>query len=116
MCGILNDRECWVFIMQAIISLLAIGGCVIFIVNKQEIEWAKNILVMVVSVWFPSPAIHEKKVSQPTIIQNADSYQTLSAGSPIGRRWSVGPNVQGENEGRITSGQGDAKEPANDQE
>ena len=84
--------------MQALISLMTILGCVIFIVQKIELEWTKNILVMIISVWVPSPFIRGRR--EPEIIsQNANNYQALGTGGAIERRWSFLSPLQGKVQG-----------------
>ena len=111
MCGLLVDRSCWVFIVQALISVAAIGSCVFFIGHSTEVEWAKNILVMVLSVWFPSPTVG----GLVAISQNADNNKTISPRGAAGRRWRVKENVQGEIPRSGESGPRDDEELKNQQ-
>lgn len=57
MCSMVLDRRCWLFLVQACISFLTVSICTVLLFHGVEVEWAKSILVMVVSVWFPAPSI-----------------------------------------------------------
>lgn len=112
MCKVLLDRKCWLFAMQALISTMAIILCSILIYTRNEIEWAKSILIMIVSVWFPSPSVGLGS----TIIQNEDHNEAISATGATGRRWSELSPVQRKKPWSPTGGEGDVKELANEEE
>lgn len=86
--------------MQGLISFMTVVICSGFLWHQIEKEWAKNILVMIVSVWFPTPSIS----GRGTIFQNEEYQQAISPTSPVGRRWGFAPNVQRATQGSLESG------------
>jgi hypothetical protein len=58
MCGSSIDRSCWVFMLQACLSIMVMAGAFVFLLYDKEKEWAKNILIMILSVWFPAPKVN----------------------------------------------------------
>ena len=98
------DRGCWLFLMQALMSILTLIACNVLIYRQIEQDWAKSIMIMIVSVWFPSPATVQNKIATD-ISQNAEQHQALSAAGATEQRWSVAANVQGQNSRRVAGEQ-----------
>ena len=68
MCGItVADRQCWAFVVQACMSLITVLACIVLIaIESKEATYAKNLLLVVVSIWLPAPRVAP---SVPRIIQ-----------------------------------------------
>jgi hypothetical protein len=88
--------------MQALVSIIAIIGAMIFLFYDKEREWAKNIMVMIISVWFPSPNVSftTGSTQEPTIFQSANhesvATETKASGHPARRESLFSGSVQRE--------------------